>query len=96
MTNIYELVKCFNEAIEKDKKYVGVLIKMQGFEAPELIINGRANFKSKLAYYLKAYNEDLTLKTFNGIKIVACAYGQTLDGLYDKITYKSMGVDIDA
>lgn len=36
---------------------------------PEIIINGEANFETKLAYYERAYNEDLTLKNNPAIKI---------------------------
>lgn len=86
MKHIKELEECFINAVKENKNYVGVLVEMQGFEAPELIINGRANFETKLAYYLKAYNEDLTLKTFNGIRILACNSGYSLDELNTKIS----------
>lgn len=75
--NINNLEKCFYEASQQDKKYVGVKIQMQGFEKPEIIINENANFDSKFDYYKKAYNEDLTLKTFSGIKIVGFTYGDS-------------------
>jgi hypothetical protein len=52
-----------------------VLIEMEGFPRPEVIINENANFDSKFTYYKKAYNENLTLKTFNGIKIIGYTYG---------------------
>ena len=74
---IENLEKCFYEASRQDKKYVGVKIQMQGFSKPEIIINENENFDSKLDYYKKAYNEDLTLKTFNGIKIVGFTYGDS-------------------
>ncbi len=74
-----DLEDCFILAKEYKCKYVGVLIEMEGFETPELIINKRPNFDSKLAYYKKAYNEDLTLKTFNGIKIIDCLCGNNLN-----------------
>ena len=72
---INNLEKCFYEASKQDKKYVGVLIEMEEFPRPEVIINENANFDSKFAYYKKAYNENLTLKTFNGIKIIGFTYG---------------------
>lgn len=75
--NINNLEKCFYEASTQGKKYVGVKIEMQGFPKPEIIINENENFDSKFAYYKKAYNEDLTLKTFNGIKIVGFTYGDS-------------------
>lgn len=70
MKNIDLLKGCFNNAIKFKKRYVGIVIKMDGFEKPELIINITDNFQEKLEYYKRAYNEDLTLKSFNGIKIV--------------------------
>lgn len=78
---IDNLEKCFHEASQKDKKYVGVLIQMQGFPKPEIIINENENFDAKFAYYQKAYNEDLTLKTFNGIKIIGFTYGDSFESL---------------
>ena len=72
---IDNLEKCFHAASQQDKKYIGVLIEMQGFPRPEVIINESANFDSKFAYYKKAYNDDLTLKTFNGIRIIGFTYG---------------------
>ncbi|NFH40697.1 hypothetical protein [Clostridium sporogenes] len=77
--NINNLEKCFYEASQQDKKYVGVKIQMEGFPKAEIIINENANFDSKFAYYKKAYNEDLTLKSFNGIKIVEFTYGDTFE-----------------
>lgn len=67
-----ELERIFDLANQLGINYIGVKIQMQGFDEPEIIINPKENFESKLAYYKKAYNEDLTLKTFNGIKIIGC------------------------
>ena len=70
-----KLEECFKSATESNYDYIAVKIQMQGFEKPEIIINQRENFDTKLAYYKKAYTEDLTLKTFNGIKIVGFTFG---------------------
>lgn len=78
-STINNLEKCFYNASQKDKKYVGVKIEMYGFKKPEIIINSTENFDSKFAYYKKAYNDDLTLKTFNGIKIVGFTYSDTFE-----------------
>lgn len=72
---------CFVEAGITGAKYVGVKIQMQDFADCEVIINPRANFRSKLEYYKKAYNEDLTLKAFNGIKIVGFTYGNSYEDI---------------
>ncbi len=75
------LEKCFIKSKEQWKEYVGVKIQMQDFQKPEIIINPRENFDAKLEYYKKAYNDDLTLKTFNGIKIIGFACGQDYDDI---------------
>ncbi len=81
-----DLEGCFIEAKEEEANFIGVKIKMAGFEEPEIIINPIENFDTKLAYYQKAYNDDLTLKTFSGIKIVDFYYGDDYltiqEGLY--------------
>lgn len=78
---IKNLEKCFYEASKQDKKYVGVLISMEGFPRPEIIINKNENFDAKFAYYKKAYTEELVLKTFNGIKIIGFTYGDSFSEL---------------
>ncbi|QDY21926.1 hypothetical protein CGQ39_13485 [Clostridium botulinum] len=75
--NINNLEKCFYEASKKDKKYVGIKIQIHEFKKPEIIINENANFDKKFDYYKKAYNKDLILKTFNGIRIVGFTYGNS-------------------
>ena len=72
--SINDLEKCFYDASKLGKKYVAVKIQMEGFPKPEIIINENANFDEKFTYYKKAYNEDLTLKAFNGIKIIDFVY----------------------
>lgn len=84
---IQDLETVFAQAIQYKANYIGVRIQMQGYDEPEVIINPRENFETKLEYYKKAYNDDLTLKTFNGIKIIGCEYGwnfqEISDFLYD-------------
>lgn len=77
--NINNLEKCFEEASVKGAKYVGVKIKMEGFPKSEIIINDNENFDKKLSYYKNSYNQDLTLKTFSGIKIVGFTYGDSFE-----------------
>lgn len=78
---IGNLEKCFFEASHNGAKYVGVKIQIQGFLKPEVIINEHENFDSKFAYYKKAYNDDLTLKAFDGIKIVGFTYGDSFEDI---------------
>lgn len=80
--NIDNLEKCFYEASQQDKKYVGVRVRMYGFEEDEIIINPNKNFDEKLNYYKNAYNEDLTLKNApDKIKIVGFTFGDTFEEL---------------
>lgn len=83
MKDMNGLISIFADAVAFKAKYIGVKIQMEGFEEPEIIINKRANFKTKLAYYQNAYNNDLTLKTRNTIRIVDCTYGNTFKELED-------------
>ena len=78
-----DLESTFNQAIGLGVNYIGVRIQMQGFDEPEVIINPKENFGIKLEYYKKAYNEDLTLKTFNGIKIIGFEYGDSFNEIAD-------------
>ena len=44
MLTMKNLELCFESAKEQGFSYVGVKIKMEGFEEPEVIINPIANF----------------------------------------------------
>ena len=71
----------FLGAIEHNVPYVAVVVEMDGFEKPEIIVNQRANFEKKLEYYKSAYNDDLTLKSFNGIRIIDFESGDNFEAL---------------
>ncbi|MEG2289563.1 MAG: hypothetical protein RSC24_06310 [Clostridium sp.] len=80
MLKINNLEKCFKEAKKDGVEFVGVLISMDGFEKPEIIINGCENFDKKLEYYKGAYNEDLTLKAApDKVKIIGFTMGDTFE-----------------
>jgi len=79
MLTMENLERCFESAKEQGYTYVGTKIKMEGFEEPEVIINPNANFDKKLEYYKNAYNNDLTLKSFNGVKIIGFTFGDSYD-----------------
>lgn len=82
-----ELVDVFNRAIELEENYIGVRIETQGSDKPEIIINPTENFEAKLTYYMKAYNDNLTLKSFNGIKITGFMYGYDFAEIQDMLVY---------
>lgn len=75
------LEKTFEGANDNGALFIGVKIQTQGSLGAEVIINPRVNFDSKLEYYKKAYNDDLTLKAFNGIKIIGLSYGYWYDDI---------------
>jgi hypothetical protein len=82
----------FNQAIEHNYDYIGVVVEMSGFPSEELIVNSRPNFEKKLEYYNNAYDDDLVLKSFNGIKIVdftlACDIGELASDFIDYGFYR--------
>jgi hypothetical protein len=78
---------CFLSAKKRSCMYVGVKIEMKGFAEPEIIINQVGNFDTKLEYYKKAYNDDLTLKTFNGIKIIGFTYANNFEGIENDLVW---------
>ena len=66
-----------NNALKNKAAYVGVKIETRGMEKPEYIINPYENIAQKLVYYNGAYNDDLVLKTYDGIRITAAAQGNS-------------------
>ncbi len=81
------LENCVIAAKENKAKYIAVLINMEGFLKPEVIINSEENFDTKLAYYKQAYTDDLILKTFSGIKIVGFTYGNSFKDVEDDLMF---------
>ena len=79
MLKMSNLEKCFEEAEVTKKRFVGLVIGMEGFPKPEVIINEAANFDSKLAYYQKTYDEDLNHRFAKGIKIIGFTFGNSFD-----------------
>lgn len=65
-----DLEELFKRA-KKDKAiFIATIVKTEGYESSEMIINTDVNFDKKLEYYKNAYNDDLTLKSCNKIKIL--------------------------
>ena len=69
-STLEEIEKGFSWAIEEGKG-ISVHIKLPDLEKEEIISNPIENLSKKLEYYKGAYNDNLELKTFNKIKIVA-------------------------
>ena len=69
----------FNHALETKAAFIGVRIETRGMEKPEYIINPYENIAQKLIYYNSAYNNDLVLKTYDGIRITRIAHGDSTE-----------------
>lgn len=67
----------FERAKELDYRFVGVLIEMEGFDKPEVIINQIENFDNLLAYYERTYNANLNHKFAEGKRISAFTFGNS-------------------
>lgn len=78
-----ELRDIFNFALEHKKKYVAVAIETRGMEKPEIIINPYSNIAQKLVYYVGAYNDDMVLKSYDGIRITRAAAADTVEELIE-------------
>lgn len=65
-----DFMQIVNMAIDGKHEYMVVTILTSGSDAPEYIINPNANFQNKKEYYDRAYNENMILNTYDGIRIV--------------------------
>lgn len=83
ITKKEQLIEIFNDAIEFGSRYTAVEVQTKGSEKSEIIINLYENFKNKLEYYIKAYNDDLVLNTFDGIRIVSAISLDDNSEMYD-------------
>lgn len=81
------LIDCFEQAKKLNAVYIGVLVETRGSEKTEIIINPRENFESKLEYYKNAYNDDMVLKTYDGIRITKIDYGNSFNQLECSLLY---------
>lgn len=70
MTKKEKFMHYLDEVEKEGYEYFSVTIKTEGSQGNEVIINPICNYETKRAYYDKAYDEDLVLKSFSGIKIV--------------------------
>lgn len=83
--NIKDLESVFKKAKEINAEYIGVQIYTKGNARPEIIINQKESFDNKLEYYKKAYNDNLVLKSYDGISIKGIALGNSLKEIEDAL-----------
>ena len=80
-----DLLKFLDESYEQKYEYFTVLIDTENSNGYELIVNPMCNYETKRAYYDKAYDDDLILKSFSGIRIIdydACMSQMELGDLF--------------
>lgn len=71
-----DFMQIVDEAITSSDKFIVVVILTRGNNAPEYIINPNENFQNKKEYYDNAYDENMVLKTYDGIKIIDAFSGE--------------------
>ena len=74
-----DFIKLYLISIEKGYNYIGVSVRVKDNPEPEYIINGKGNFENKLAYYQKAYDENMRLIANPDIYIDHIITGNTLE-----------------
>lgn len=79
MTTIGWLETFFNSDID----FVGIKLTIPNAPGYEVIINPRENFKEKLAYYKKTYDENGVHKHVPEIKIISWSCGNTFQQVQD-------------
>ncbi len=82
---IEKLEVMMKDGIDTDCGYIVMRIDMDGFPSPEIIINPINNFKDKMEYIKKTYNDDLTHKYSSGIKISDFDLAYLKEGLDDVV-----------
>lgn len=85
MTKKQQFEELCKKALQRDSGYLVVLVESPDSVKPEIIINPRENLETKLAYYMRAYNDNLELNTFNKIRIVKYYYTRTIGRLIRQI-----------
>jgi len=75
-----QLMDAFKEAISWGADYFAVSIETKGNPELEIIVNPFENLQNKMEYYKNAYDDNLVLKTYDGIKIVgACGFDKDVE-----------------
>ena len=71
MTRKERLMQDMDYAIKYKVPYFYVKIETMGNEGLEIIVNPFCNLEKKKEYYNNAYDDNLILKSYNGIRIVS-------------------------
>lgn len=82
-----EKMMTYFEVYHKEFSMFYIIIETRGNKYNELIVNPIGNYEKKIEYINKAYNDDLVLNTYDGIKIVGydvCDSFETIQGMYEE------------
>ena len=60
-----------------DAKYIGVAVKITGYEKPQITISPKENFDEKLEFYKRTYTDFLKHKDNENVKISGFTHGNT-------------------
>jgi len=72
-----KVMQCIENFFNGANEFVGVLLTIPNAPGYEVIINPKENFKEKLAYYKKTYDENGVHKHVSEIRIVDWSCGDT-------------------
>lgn len=77
--------KAIEDGIARGKNFMVVKIETEGNPGPEIIVNPSENFRAKLSYYDKAYNDNMELiaakKAGKSVRIVDALMTSNLNDL---------------
>lgn len=78
---IKNLENCFNSALENNAKYFGIKMQVEGNSWFEIVISENQNFNHKLNHCKENYNEELTNKDNEKIKITGFTFGNSFNDI---------------
>jgi hypothetical protein len=81
-------MQCIENFFNGSNEFVGIQLTIPNAPGCEIIINPKENFKEKLAYYKKTYDEDGVHKHVPSIKIIGWSCGNTFQELQDGLEFK--------
>ncbi len=81
------VMECIENFFNCEHKFVAVRLTIPNTPGYEVIINPKENFKEKLAYYKKTYDENGVHKHVPEIKIVGWSSGNTFQEVQERLEF---------
>lgn len=81
-------MQCIENFFKGANKFVGVQLTIPNAPGCEVIINPQENFKEKLTYYKKTYDENGIHRHVPEIKIIGWSSGDTFQQVQDGLELK--------